>query len=105
MPHQNRVTPVGEIVAVPERGALMGNRGILHDDDERPVRSWQVRRWIVCRTAFRGRRRQLLRPLCGRSSSFSTRRQRSPLAVGPAPSVAMPTISVSRPPEQRELEL
>jgi hypothetical protein len=62
MPLQNRVTPFGEIVAVPERGTLMGNRGILHDDAGRLVRSWQVRRWIACRTAFRGRHRQLLQP-------------------------------------------
>jgi hypothetical protein len=62
MPLQNRVTPFGEIVAVPERGTLMGNRGILHDDTGRLVRSWQVRRWIACRTAFRGRHRQLLQP-------------------------------------------
>jgi hypothetical protein len=62
MPLQNRVTPFGEIVAVPERGTLMGNRGVLHDDDGRLVRSWQVRRWIACRTAFRGRRRQVLQP-------------------------------------------
>ena len=62
MPLQNRVTPFGEMVAVPERGTLMGNRGILHDDAGRLVRSWQVRRWIACRTAFRGRHRQLLQP-------------------------------------------
>jgi hypothetical protein len=62
MPFQNRVTPFGEIVSVPERGALMGNRGILHDDDRRLVRSWQVRRWIACRTAFRLRYRELLQP-------------------------------------------
>ena len=62
MPLQNRVTPFGAIVAVPERGTLMGNRGILHDDAGRLVRSWQVRRWIACRTAFRGRHRQLLQP-------------------------------------------
>jgi hypothetical protein len=62
MPLQNRVTPFGEIVALPERGTLMGNRGILHDDAGRMVRSWQVRRWIACRTTFRGRRRQLLQP-------------------------------------------
>jgi hypothetical protein len=41
---------------------LMGNRGILHDDTGRILRSWQVRRWIACRTAFRGRHRQLLQP-------------------------------------------
>ncbi len=62
MPLQNRVTPYGEIVALPERGLLMGNRGILHDDTQRIVRSWQVRRWIACRTAFRGRHRQVMRP-------------------------------------------
>jgi len=31
MPRQNRVTPRGEIVATPERGTLMGNRGLLQD--------------------------------------------------------------------------
>jgi hypothetical protein len=62
MPLQNRVTPFGAIVAVAERGLLMGNRGILHDEARRIVRPWQVKRWIACRTAFRGRRRQVMRP-------------------------------------------
>lgn len=62
MPLQNRVTPYGAIVAVAERGLLMGNRGILHDESQRIVRGWQVRRWIACRTEFRGRRRPLMRP-------------------------------------------
>ena len=62
MPLQNRVTPFGVIVAVEERGLLMGNRGILHDDARRIVRPWQVTRWIACRTAFRGRHRQVMRP-------------------------------------------
>jgi hypothetical protein len=59
---QNRVTPFGELVAVEGRGLLMGNRGILHDEARRIVRAWQVRRWIACRTEFRGRRRQLMQP-------------------------------------------
>jgi len=62
MPHRNRVTPLGEIVAVPERGTLMGNRGVLHDDDGTLRRDWQVRRWIACRLEFRGRHRELLQP-------------------------------------------
>jgi len=62
MPLQNRVTPYGEIVAIPERGLLMGNRGILHDEGRRIVRSWQVRRWIACLTEFRGRHRDVMRP-------------------------------------------
>jgi hypothetical protein len=62
MPLQNRVTPFGELVAVDARGLLMGNRGILHDEARRIVRPWQVKRWIACRTEFRGRRRQVMRP-------------------------------------------
>jgi hypothetical protein len=59
---QNRVTPFGDLVAVAGRGLLMGNRGVLHDDARRIVRPWQVRRWIACRTEFRGRYRMVMRP-------------------------------------------
>ena len=38
MPRQNRVAPFGDIVAVPARGTLMGNRGCLHDASGRIVR-------------------------------------------------------------------
>lgn len=62
MPRQNRVTPMGEIVAQPWRGLFMGNRGCLHDAAGRIRRDWQVRRWITCLTAFNGRRRALMRP-------------------------------------------
>ncbi|MBV8719726.1 MAG: hypothetical protein JO020_13495 [Chloroflexi bacterium] len=62
MPLRNRVTPFGEIVAIPERGTLMGNRGILHSAQRNIVRDWQVRRWIACRLEFRGRRRAVLQP-------------------------------------------
>jgi hypothetical protein len=62
MPRQNRVTPFGEIVALPGRGLMMGNRGVLHDDAGRIVRSSQVRRWIACVTEFRGRYRKVMQP-------------------------------------------
>ena len=62
MPHRNRVTPYGEIVAIPERGTLMGNRGVLHADDGEHRRDWQVRRWIACRLEFKGRRRAVRQP-------------------------------------------
>lgn len=61
-PLRNRVTPEGDIVAVPERGLFFGNRGVLHDEDRNLRRTWQVRRWITCRLQFRGRRRALLQP-------------------------------------------
>jgi hypothetical protein len=62
MPLQNRVTPFGDVVALPGRGLMMGNRGILHDDSRRVVRVFQVRRWIACVLEFRGRKRAVMRP-------------------------------------------
>lgn len=62
MPLQNRVTPFGEIVAFPERGLLLGNRGVLHNDRQQIVRSWQIRRWIACQLQFRGRHRVVMQP-------------------------------------------
>jgi hypothetical protein len=62
VPLQNRVTPFGEIVALPGRGTMMGNRGILHGDDRRILRSWQVKRWIACVLEFRGRHRHVMAP-------------------------------------------
>jgi hypothetical protein len=59
---QNRVTPYGDVVALPGRGTMMGNRGILHDDDRRIVRPWQVKRWISCVLEFRGRHRTVMTP-------------------------------------------
>jgi hypothetical protein len=54
VPRQNRVTPFGELIAVPERGLVYGNRGCLHDDEGRIRRRWATKRWIACRLEFRG---------------------------------------------------
>ena len=63
MPHRNRVTPLGELVADPARGLVYGNRGCLHDDEGRIRRRYAGRRWIACRLEFRGwRRHRLLQP-------------------------------------------
>jgi hypothetical protein len=63
MPLQNRVTPLGELVATPERGLVYGNRGCLHDDEGRIRRRFASRRWIACRLRFRGwHRSSLLQP-------------------------------------------
>ena len=59
---QNRVTPLGELVATPERGLVYGNRGCLHDADRRIRRPWAVKRWISCRLEFRGRYRGVMPP-------------------------------------------
>jgi hypothetical protein len=62
MPRQNRVTPYGMIIATPERGTLMGNRGLLHDGHERIRRDWRLKRWIHCVLEFKGRHRQVMTP-------------------------------------------
>jgi hypothetical protein len=60
MPLQNRVTPLGRLVATRERGLVYGNRGCLHDAEKRIRRSYNGKRWIACRLKFRGRHRQRL---------------------------------------------
>jgi len=62
MPLQNRVTPLGEIVAVPQRGMFTGNRGIIHDPATRTLltRRWSSRAWIACVCEFRGWRRAVM---------------------------------------------
>jgi hypothetical protein len=57
---QNRVSPLGELIADPARGLVYGNRGCLHDDQGRIRRRYQVKRWIACRLEFRGWHRGLL---------------------------------------------
>jgi hypothetical protein len=57
-PTRNRVSPLGEIIAVPGRGAWMGNRGRLHQGrgTRDIVRNHQHKTWITCALSFRGRR-------------------------------------------------
>jgi hypothetical protein len=63
MPLRNRVTPLGELVAVPERGLVYGNRGCLHDAAGDVRRHHAGRRWIACRLRFRDwHRAPLLQP-------------------------------------------
>jgi hypothetical protein len=63
VPLQNRVTPLSELVATPERGLVYGNRGCLHDDAGRVRRLYATRRWIACRLEFRGwHRSPLMQP-------------------------------------------
>jgi len=50
---QNRVTPFGQIVAIEQRGAWMGNRGSIHRGHDM-VRPWNGRRWITCALEFKG---------------------------------------------------
>lgn len=62
-PLRNRVQPDGTILACPERGLFMGNRGILHDDRRRlGAARWRHRAWVCCVLRFKGRRRVPMTP-------------------------------------------
>jgi hypothetical protein len=56
----NRVLPTGQIVAIPDRGTLTGNRGILHGPDKVLVRQHQHTHWITCRLDWKGVRRPVM---------------------------------------------
>ncbi len=64
MPLQNRVTPEGTIVAAPQRGLFMGNRGGgFHDTETRTLKGrtrWKAKNWIICTLEFKGRTRTLM---------------------------------------------
>jgi hypothetical protein len=61
MPLQNRVTPKGDILALSERGLLMGNRGILHDKNQRlGLSRWRHPHWIICVLSFKDWHRKVM---------------------------------------------
>jgi hypothetical protein len=61
-PLQNRVDPHGALHATAERGAWVGNRGVLHDASKRVVAAWRLQRWITCVLSWKGRRREVFAP-------------------------------------------
>jgi hypothetical protein len=63
MPLRNRMTPLGEPVAVAARGLVYANRGNMHDAHRRIRRPYGVKRWIACQLEFRGwHRGRLMQP-------------------------------------------
>ena len=83
MPRQNRVTPYGVLVAVPDRGMFWGNRGALHDPQGRLVRYSRGRAWAICVLEFKGRRRQQWAP--GRLTELFFLDEATGLAAGHRP--------------------
>jgi hypothetical protein len=62
MPLQNRVTPFGDITAIPQRGMLMGNRGIIHDPATRTLlrKRWSSKAWIICTCSYKDHWREVM---------------------------------------------
>jgi hypothetical protein len=59
---QNRVTPFGDIVAIPQRGTFTGNRGIIHDPATKTLlnKRWASKAWLICRCDYKGHRRNVM---------------------------------------------
>jgi hypothetical protein len=83
VPRQNRVTPYGELIAVPDRGMFWGNRGPLLDREGRLARYSRGQAWAICVLAFKGRRRQQWTP--GRLTELYFLDEATGLAAGHRP--------------------
>jgi hypothetical protein len=83
VPRQNRVTPFGDILAIPQRGTFMGNRGVLHDAGGHIKRAWQLKRWIICVLEFGVRKRRVMTP--GRYTELFFLDEATALAAGHRP--------------------
>lgn len=83
MPRRNRVNPFGDIIAIPERGTLMGNCGVLHDRHGTIRRSWNGKRWIICRLDFKERKQVVMEP--GRYTQLYFLDEATALAAGHRP--------------------
>jgi hypothetical protein len=83
VPRQNRVTPHGELIAVPDRGMFWGNRGPLLDREGRLVRYSRGQAWVICVLSFKGRRRQQWTP--GRLTELYFLDEATGLAAGHRP--------------------
>jgi hypothetical protein len=83
LPRQNRVTPHGELIAVPDRGMFWGNRGPLLDREGRLARYSRGQAWVICVLSFKGRRRQQWTP--GRLTELYFLDEATGLAAGHRP--------------------
>lgn len=62
MPYQNRVDPWGTLHAVAKRGSLLGNRGIIHDDNKKIVTTHRLQGWVTCLLKFKNIQRKVMSP-------------------------------------------
>ena len=83
MPHQNRVDPFGNLYATPERGALLGNRGCLHDDAGQIRKAFARKAWVTCRLEWKGIQRMVFSP--GRYTELFFLDEATALAAGHRP--------------------
>jgi hypothetical protein len=61
-PLQNRVDPFGQLIRTTARGAWMGNRGMIHNENQEIIRPFRLKAWITCLLEFKGRHREVMTP-------------------------------------------
>lgn len=83
MPRQNRITPNGALVAVPDRGLFLAFRGALLDRGGNLARYSAGRAWAICALEFKGRRRQQWQP--GKLTELYVLDEATGLAAGHRP--------------------
>jgi hypothetical protein len=59
---QNRVDPFGNLIKTKARGAWMGNRGVIHNENQEILRPFKLKAWIICKLQFKGRHREIMSP-------------------------------------------
>ncbi len=59
---QNRVDPSGNLIITKARGQWLGNRGVIHDHDQKIIRPFKLDAWITCKLEFKGRKRPIMAP-------------------------------------------
>src|SRR5271154_2576907 len=80
---RNRVTPYGELIAVPDRGMFWGNRGVLVDGQGQLARYSRGRAWMICVLEYKGIRRRQWTP--GRLTELYFLDEATALAAGHRP--------------------
>lgn len=83
MPLQNRVDPFGVFHAISARGGLMGNRGILHDDQRNVLKTHAHQNWVTCALSFKSIKREIM--TSGRYTELFFLDEATALAAGHRP--------------------
>lgn len=62
MPYQNKVDPWGIIHEVKSKGMFLGNRGVLHNENQEIIATHRIKGWVTCVLEFKGRKREIMTP-------------------------------------------
>ena len=94
MTYQNRVDPFGRLLAVPQRGFMMGNRGNLHNKGTGILREFKLKAWIACLLEYKGCHREVMSP--GKYTELFFLDEATALAAGHRPCAACRRVAYNK---------